>query len=153
MLYESFHLVVLEFIAKMKFFWKIFDFSILFFIFDSKSNFFKFFHNFISFYVFHFWKYEKVSIYVFVQFFMENSNFIISGARALLRARRAPLTYCEKSQNVNFSLLAILSIARRARGSARAVMKCFQMDSPDNLDAFWLLDCNFSKKTQKPRQV
>ena len=75
-------------------------------------------------------------MYVFVQLFMRNLNFTILGARAILRARRAPLTYCEKRQNVKFCFLALISTARNARGSARAVMKCFQMHSPDHVDAF-----------------
>ena len=53
--------------------------------------------------------------------------------RAPLRAETAPPFW-------NLHLYEVTKIARSARGSARAVMKCFQMDSPDNLDAFWLLD-------------
>ena len=93
------NLVVVEFKAKMKFFWKCFDFFNFFSFLTQNPIFFKFLHNFISFYVFQFWKYEKVSMYVFVPRFMRNLNFIISGTRALLRARHRHIVKKDKMWN------------------------------------------------------
>ena len=88
-------------------------------------------------------------MYVFVCFLMLFPNFRILGAHAHFRVRRAPLQHDQKCEKSKFCFIMMLSMARSARESARAALKCTPMIFPDHLDAFWLFDHYHSSKIRE----